>query len=84
MSKTYPVLGAAAVGLFVLTAPCLADEVTTTTTTTTPAPAPGVSVGAPGVVGVQIGAPPTGCTTRNTTQTNTDTGQSRSVTRSDC
>ena len=64
--------------------PSYADEVRSTTTTTTTQPGPGVSVGVPGVVGVQIGAPSTGCTTRSTTKTNTDTGNSKTVTRSDC
>ena len=63
----------------------MAEEVTTksTTTTTTTDPAPGVTVGVPGVVGVQIGGGQ-GCTTQSKTKTNTETGDSRTVTRSDC
>jgi hypothetical protein len=66
----------------------MAEDVTTTTTTheTTTAPGPGVTVGVPGVVGVHVGAPPveTGCTTKRKTTTDTDTGDSASVTKSDC
>jgi hypothetical protein len=36
------------------------------------------------VVGVQVGAPPSGCTTQSRTTTDTYTGDSRSVTRSNC
>jgi hypothetical protein len=62
--------------------------VTTTTTThqTENAPGPGVTVGVPGVVGVHVGAPPveTGCTTKSKTTTDTDAGESASVTKSNC
>ena len=75
---------AAAASVFISARPTIADEVTTTTTTTQPAPAPGVSVGVPGVGGVQVGPPASGCTTRSTTKTDTETGDSKSVTRSDC
>jgi hypothetical protein len=36
------------------------------------------------VVGVQVGAPPSRCTTQSRTTTDTYTGDSRSVTRSNC
>jgi hypothetical protein len=55
-------IGAAGIALF--SAAAFADEVTTTTTQRTQEPGPGVYVGVPGVVGVQVGAPPSGCTTR--------------------
>jgi hypothetical protein len=75
-------IGVAGVALF--SAVSFADEVTTTTTQRTTEPGPGVFVGVPGVVGVQVGAPPVGCTTQSRTTTDTDTGASRSVTRSNC
>jgi hypothetical protein len=75
-------IGAAGLALFSVAA--FADEVTTTTTQRTQEPGPGVYVGVPGVVGVQVGEPSRGCTTQNRTTTDTDTGTSRSVTRSNC
>ena len=75
-------IGAAGIALF--SAAAFADEVTTTTTQRTQDPGPGVYVGVPGVVGVQVGAPPSGCTTQSRTTTDTNTGDSRSVTRSNC
>jgi uncharacterized protein YraI len=75
-------IGAAGIALF--SAAAFADEVTTTTTNSTQQPGPGVYVGVPGVVGVQVGAPPSGCTTQSRTTTDTNTGDSRSVTRSNC
>jgi hypothetical protein len=75
-------IGAAGVALF--SAVAFADDVTTTTTTRTQEPGPGVFVGVPGVVGVQVGAPPSGCTTQSSTTTDTYTGDSRSVSRSNC
>ena len=75
-------IGAAGLALFSVAA--FADEVTTTTTQRTQEPGPGVYVGVHGVVGVQVGEPSRGCTTQNRTTTDTDTGTSRSVTRSNC
>ena len=75
-------IGAAGIALF--SAAAFGDEVTTTTTRRTQEPGPGVYVGVPGVVGVQVGEPSRGCTTQSRTTTNTDTGDSRSVTRSNC
>jgi hypothetical protein len=75
-------VGAAGIAFF--SAAAFADEVTTTTTRHSQEPGPGVYVGVPGVVGVQVGEPSHGCTTQNRTTTNTDTGASRSVTRSNC
>jgi hypothetical protein len=71
------------------TASGFAQDTTTTTTTVhhdQTAPGPGVTVGVPGVVGVQVGGPPvdTGCTTKRSTTTDHDTGDSTSVTRSNC
>jgi hypothetical protein len=74
----------AAAGVALFSAAAFAEDVRTTTTTRTQEPGPGVYVGVPGVVGVQVGTPSTGCTTRNTTTTDTNTGDSRSVTRSNC
>ena len=74
-------LTSAAVVLF--STAVMAQDSTTTTTTTQSSP-PGVFVGVPGVAGVQVGGPPGGCATRTTTQTDNDTGASRSVTRSNC
>jgi hypothetical protein len=84
MKKRVILLSLVSVSAVMSAMPTYADEVRSTTTTTTTQPGPGVSVGVPGVVGVQIGAPATGCTTRSTTKSNTDTGDSKTVTRSDC
>jgi hypothetical protein len=73
-----------AAGLVLFSVAAFADEVTTTTTQRIQEPGPGVYVGVPGVVGVQVGEPSRGCTTQNRTTTDTDTGTSRSVTRSNC
>ena len=81
---------AIAVAAFVaLSGAAVAQDTTTTTTTTregTTVPGPGVTVGVPGVVGVHVGGPPveTGCTTKSRTTTDNDTGQSASVTKSNC
>jgi hypothetical protein len=83
MSTTKRVFLAVVIGLGIHAGAAMAEEVTTRSTTTTTEPGPGVTVGVPGVVGVQIGSRQ-GCTTRSKTQTNTDTGDSRTVTRSDC
>jgi len=69
-------LGAAAVlalGLVSASSGAFADETTTTTTTHRDGGA-GVTVGVPGVVGVQIGKPDSGCTTHKSTTTDEDTG----------
>jgi hypothetical protein len=71
-------IGAAGIALF--SAAAFADEVTTTTTQRAQEPGPGVYVGVPGVVG----EPSRGCTTQSRTTTDTDAGDSRSVTRSNC
>jgi hypothetical protein len=81
MSTTKQVFLAVVIGLGIHAGTAMAEEVTTRSTTTTTEPGPGVTVGVPGVVGVQIGGGQ-GCTTRSKTQTNT--GDSRTVTRSDC
>jgi hypothetical protein len=75
-------IGAAGIALF--SAAAFADEVTTTTTQRAQEPGPGAYVGVPGVVGVQVGEPSRGCTTHSRTTTDTDTGGSRSMTRSNC
>ena len=82
MSTSKQVFLAAVIGLGMFASSAMAEEVTTRSTTTTE-PGPGVTVGVPGVVGVQVGGSQ-GCTTRSKTQTNTETGDSRTVTRSDC
>ena len=78
----------AAAAIFALSGAAIAEDMTTTTTTheRTTVPGPGVTVGVPGVVGVHVGAPPveTGCTTKRKTTTDTDTGDSASVTKSNC
>jgi hypothetical protein len=81
--KTTKFLAAAVIGVGIYAGSAMAEEVTTKSTTTTTDPAPGVTVGVPGVVGVQIGGGQ-GCTTQSKTKTNTETGESRTVTRSDC
>jgi hypothetical protein len=81
--KTTKFLAAAVIGVGIYAGSAMAEEVTTKSTTTTTDPAPGVTVGVPGVVGVQIGGGQ-GCTTQSKTKTNTETGDSRTVTRSDC
>jgi hydroxymethylglutaryl-CoA reductase len=81
--KTAKILAATVIGVGIYAGSAMAEEVTTKSTTTTTDPAPGVTVGVPGVVGVQIGGGQ-GCTTQSKTKTNTDTGDSRTVTRSDC
>ena len=80
----------AAVAIVALSGAAAIAEDTTTTTTTThqteTVPGPGVNVGVPGVVGVHVGAPPveTGCTTKSKTTTDNDTGESASVSKSNC
>jgi len=59
----------------------LADEVTTTTKTEKSAP--GVTVGVPGVVGVEIGKGQD-CTTRKKTVTDEESGTSVSKTQTKC
>ncbi|MBV8564688.1 MAG: hypothetical protein JOY94_06910 [Methylobacteriaceae bacterium] len=77
----------AAAATFVTVGYCtlaLADEVTTTTTTREK-PAPGVTVGVPGVVGVEIGkGGGEDCTTRKKTVTDEDTGTSVSKSQTKC
>jgi hypothetical protein len=75
-------LSAVVLGVGMFAGSAMADEVTTRSTTTTES-APGLTVGVPGIVGVQIGGGQ-GCTTRSKTETNTDTGDSRTVSRSTC
>jgi hypothetical protein len=77
---------ALAVGAIFTISAAAAQDATTTTTTTTHTPAQGAYIGVPGVVGVQVGAPPggRGCETRSKTVTDQDTGESRSRTESNC
>ncbi len=86
--KTATIAFTAAAILALSGAAAIAEDVTTTTTTHERAvvPGPGVTVGVPGVAGVHVGAPPveTGCTTKSRTTTDTDTGDSASVTKSNC
>ncbi|HEX3936073.1 MAG TPA: hypothetical protein VHX43_01095 [Xanthobacteraceae bacterium] len=81
-------LAAAAIVAF----PCagaIAQDTTTSTTTVhehQTEPGPGVNVGVPGVVGVHVGGPPveTGCTTKRRTTTDNETGDSATVSKSNC
>jgi hypothetical protein len=86
--KTFKIAIAAAAIVALSGAAAIAEDVTTTTTQheTTTVPGPGVTVGVPGVAGVHVGGPPveTGCTTKSKTTTDTDTGDSASVTKSNC
>ena len=87
--KTINKIAIAAAACVALSGAAMAQDTTTTTTTTregSTVPGPGVTVGVPGVVGVHVGGPPvdTGCTTKSRTTTDTDTGQSASVTKSNC
>lgn len=79
---------AAATVLAFSAAGAVAEDVTTTTTTheTHTEQGPGVTVGVPGVAGVHVGGPSveTGCTTKRSTTVDTETGDSRSVTKSNC
>jgi hypothetical protein len=87
--KTINKIAIAAAACVALSGAAMAQDTTTTTTTTherTTAPGPGLTVGVPGVVGVHVGEPPvdTGCTTKSKTTTDNDTGDSASVTKSNC
>jgi hypothetical protein len=86
--NTFKIAIAAAAIVALSGAAAIAEDVTNTTTQheTTTAPGPGVTVGVPGVAGVHVGGPPveTGCTTKSKTTTDTDTGDSASVTKSNC
>ena len=82
--KMFGKIAIGAAGLAMFSAAAFADKITTTTTTRPQEPGAGVYVGVPSVVGVQVGEPSHGCTIQNRTTTNTDTGASRSVTRSNC
>jgi hypothetical protein len=68
--------------IFVASAATAQDTTTTTTTTDTP-PRHGAYVGVPGIVGVEVGGRP-GCQTRSKTETNQDTGDSRTKSESNC
>jgi hypothetical protein len=79
----------AATAMFAFTAVgALAQDTTTTTTTheNQTEPGSGVNVGVPGIVGVHVGGPSveTGCTTKSRTTTDTENGDSKSVTKSNC
>lgn len=67
----------------------IAQDSSTTTTTVhehQTEPGPGVNVGVPGVVGVHVGGPPveTGCTTKSRTTTDNNSGDSATVSKSNC
>lgn len=70
--------------LFAVSAASAQDD-TTTTTTSTPVTPPqhGAFIGVPGAAGVEVGGRP-GCVTRSKTETDQDTGQTRSVSESNC
>jgi hypothetical protein len=80
-------IAAAAIVAFSGAGAAIAQDTTTTTVHEHQVePGPGVTVGVPGVAGVHVGGPPvdTGCTTKTRTDTDNETGDSRSVTRSNC
>lgn len=74
-------LGAAAA--FAVSAAAAQDSTSTTTSTTVTAPRHGAYIGVPGVAGVEVGGKP-GCVTRSKTETDQDTGETRSKTESNC
>jgi hypothetical protein len=76
-------LALAAAAAFAVSAASAQDTTTTTTQTTVTPPHGGAYVGVPGVVGVQVGGRP-GCVTRSKTETDEDTGETRSKTESNC
>jgi hypothetical protein len=70
--------------LFAVSAASAQDDTTTTTTSTTVTPPQhGAFIGVPGVAGVEVGGRPS-CVTRSKTETDQDTGQTRSVSESNC
>jgi hypothetical protein len=82
--KTVCTLALAAGALLAVSAASAQDDTTTTTTSTTVTPPQhGAYIGVPGVAGVEVGGRP-GCVTRSKTETDQDTGQSRSMTESNC
>ena len=89
MKRIKLAIAAAAIVAFSGAGAAIAQDTTTSTTTVhehQTDPGPGVTVGVPGVVGVHVGGPPvdTGCTTKTRTDTDNETGDLRSVTRSNC
>ena len=82
--KAICTLTLAAGALFLVSAAAAQDDTTTTTTSTTVTPPQhGAFIGVPGVAGVEVGGRP-GCVTRSKTETDQDTGQTRSVSESNC
>jgi hypothetical protein len=82
--KAICILVALAVGtVFAASAAAQDDTTTTTTSTTVTPPQHGAFIGVPGVAGVEVGGRP-GCVTRSKTETDQDTGQTRSVSESNC
>jgi hypothetical protein len=89
MKRIKLAIAAAAIVAFSGAGAAIAQDTTTSTTTVhehQTDPGPGVTVGVPGVAGVHVGGPPVehGCTTKTRTDTDNETGDSRSVTRSNC
>jgi hypothetical protein len=76
-------LALAAAAAFAVSAAAAQDTTTTTTSTTVTPPKHGAYIGVPGVVGVEVGGKP-GCVTRSKTETDQDTGETRSKTESNC
>ncbi len=70
---------ALATGAILLGSAAIAQDTTTTTQTTVTPPQHGAYVGVPGVVGVVVGGT-RGCVTRSKTETDQDTGDSRTKT----
>jgi hypothetical protein len=69
--------------IFAVSAAVAQDATTTTTTTQQNSGQPGAFIGVPGVAGVQVGGT-RGCETRSKTETDQDTGETRSRTESNC
>jgi hypothetical protein len=74
---------ALATGALFAVSAAVAQDTTTTTTTQHTEGQPGAFIGVPGVAGVQVGGT-RGCETRSKTETDQDTGDSRTHTESNC
>ena len=76
--SNYAAIAIASLSLLGAASAARAEETTTTTTTRSSDAPGGIVIGVPGVVGLHIGgdARPEGCTTRKTTHTDEETGDS--------
>jgi hypothetical protein len=83
--KTIHKLALATGALFFVSVAAQADDYTSTTRTVHhDGDHSGAYVGVPGVVGVHVGSDRSGCETRSKTETDQDTGESRTRTESNC